>query len=80
MIAPLLKKIKQLLPLQWHYLVFLFVFIYSLINTSFSQTTVTYITTGSFTPPPGVTSIKVECWGGGGAGGGATGNPAAGGG
>ena len=80
MIAPLLKKIKQLLPIQWHYLAFLFVFINILTNTTFSQTTQTFTTTGSFTPPPGVTSIKVECWGGGGAGGGATGNPAAGGG
>ncbi|MFH1118384.1 MAG: PKD-like domain-containing protein, partial [Bacteroidota bacterium] len=40
----------------------------------------TYNANGTFTVPPGVTSITVECWGGGGAGGAGTGNPAAGGG
>ncbi|MBP7507648.1 MAG: hypothetical protein KA807_07500 [Prolixibacteraceae bacterium] len=43
-------------------------------NYSWGQTSPTiYNTTGShtFTVPAGVTSIKVECWGGGGAGGGA---------
>ena len=47
---------------------------------SFSQTAITFNSSGTFIPPAGVTSIKVECWGAGGAGGGATGNPAAGGG
>ena len=48
----------------------------------FSQTTSSYTTAGSFTwtAPCDVTSIQVECWGGGGAGGGATGNVSAGGG
>lgn len=40
----------------------------------------TYTSSSTWTCPPGVTQITVECWGGGGAGGGATGNPAAGGG
>jgi len=40
----------------------------------------TFTTSGTFKVPAGVTSITVECWGGGGAGGAATGNPAAGGG
>jgi hypothetical protein len=38
-----------------------------------AQTSQTFIATGTFTVPAGVTSIKVECWGGGGAGGGVTG-------
>ncbi len=42
--------------------------------------TQTFATSASWTCPPGVNSIIVECWGGGGAGGGATGAPAAGGG
>ena len=41
---------------------------------------VTYTSNGTFTVPAGVTSITVECWGGGGAGGAARGNPSAGGG
>ncbi|MCC7290086.1 LamG domain-containing protein [bacterium] len=40
----------------------------------------TYLQTGTWVAPDGVTSASVEVWGGGGAGGGATGNPAAGGG
>ncbi|AWI27107.1 choice-of-anchor D domain-containing protein [Flavobacterium pallidum] len=40
----------------------------------------TFSSTGTFTVPAGVTSIRVEAWGGGGAGGGATGAPSAGGG
>ena len=47
--------------------------------TAFTQTQPFY-SNGIFTVPAGVTSVTVECWGGGGAGGGATGNPAAGGG
>jgi hypothetical protein len=47
---------------------------------SFAQTTRTYNTSGTFTVPAGVTSIKVEVWGAGGGGGAATGNPSAGGG
>ncbi|HBE43384.1 MAG TPA: hypothetical protein DDW27_19725, partial [Bacteroidales bacterium] len=40
----------------------------------------TFTTSGTFTVPPGVTAITVECWGGGGAGGGTTANNARGGG
>jgi hypothetical protein len=36
-----------------------------------TTTTVTSAGTGTFTVPSGITSLKVECWGGGGAGGGA---------
>ncbi len=39
-----------------------------------------YTSSGTFTVPQGVTSITVECWGGGGAGGGARGKNSAGGG
>lgn len=46
--------------------------------------TIKFNASGTFTPPAGVTSVTVECWGGGGAGGGATksgtGNAAGGGG
>jgi hypothetical protein len=47
-----------------------------------ASTVVTYSTSGSYTwvAPPGVTSVSVEAWGGGGTGGPATGNPARGGG
>ncbi|MFH0865110.1 MAG: GEVED domain-containing protein [Bacteroidota bacterium] len=41
-----------------------------LFSNSFSQTTDTYTTNGSWVCPTGVTSVTVECWGGGGAGGG----------
>ncbi len=37
--------------------------------TGFSQTVITYDASGTFTVPAGVTSITVQCWGGGGAGG-----------
>jgi hypothetical protein len=40
----------------------------------------TFTTSGTWTAPDNVTSVTVECWGGGGAGGKATGNPAEGGG
>jgi hypothetical protein len=42
---------------------------------AFGQTVETFTTNGSWTCPEGVTSVTVECWGGGGAGGGARGNP-----
>lgn len=48
-------------------------------NSLFGQNR-TYTTNGTFTPPAGVTSIRVDLWGAGGNGGGATGNPASGGG
>ena len=41
---------------------------------AFSQTTVTLVTSGSWTVPLGVTSLSVECQGGGGGGGGASGS------
>jgi hypothetical protein len=40
----------------------------------FAQTSQTFTTNGSFTVPSGVTSLKVEVWGGGGGGGGSTSN------
>ena len=54
-------------------LTFLMVFLIFIVNYSLGQTSPTiYNTSGNstFTVPAGVTSIKVECWGGGGAGGG----------
>ncbi|KQB40480.1 beta strand repeat-containing protein [Flavobacterium aquidurense] len=44
-----------------------------IITYSWSQTTKTFLTSGSFTVPPGVTTISVQAWGGGGSGGGAVG-------
>lgn len=44
------------------------------------QTVTTYDASGSFTVPPGVTSVTVECWGGGGRGGSRTSNGRGGGG
>jgi len=43
-------------------------------DAAYSQTTVTLTTSGSWTVPAGVTSLKVETWGGGGGGGLAYGN------
>ena len=59
----------------------LFIFLF-LSGNLLAQTTQTFTTAGTqtWTAPIGVSSISVECWGGGGAGGGATGNPSAGGG
>ncbi|MCC6576060.1 MAG: hypothetical protein IT228_01855, partial [Flavobacteriales bacterium] len=34
-----------------------------------AQVSMTYTTSGSFTPPAGVTQVVVECWGAGGRGG-----------
>ncbi len=48
-------------------------------NLSMGQSQ-TFTSSGTFTVPPGVTSIIVECWGSGGAGGGTTSNRAKGGG
>jgi len=45
-----------------------------------AQTTNVYTTTSTFTPPAGVFSVTVQCWGGGGGGGGAAVNPSQGGG
>jgi hypothetical protein len=51
----------------------LFIFLLFLIQNCYSQVTVPYTTSGThtFNVPSGVTSVTVECWGGGGAGGGA---------
>ena len=60
--------------------------LFTLTANSASAVSQKFLTTGTFTPPAGITSITVECWGGGGAGGsaqkptGATGNAGAGGG
>ncbi len=55
------------------------VFLFSLFSLN-AQTVQTFTTSGSWTCPPGVTSIMVETWGGGGAGGGGAANPSVGGG
>ena len=49
-------------------------------ESGFGQASVTYTTSGIFMAPAGVTSVQVECWGGGGAGGGRTGSVGCGGG
>ncbi len=60
--------------------------LFTLTVNSASAVSQKFLTTGTFTPPAGITSITVECWGGGGAGGsaqkptGAAGNAGAGGG
>jgi hypothetical protein len=59
------------------FIIFLFFVSY---NVCGQTTTVAFTTTGTWTPPAGITSVTVALWGGGGAGGGATGNPATGGG
>ncbi|MFM1767592.1 MAG: hypothetical protein RJA22_121 [Verrucomicrobiota bacterium] len=43
-----------------------------LLPVSLPAVSVKFTSSGTFTPPAGVTNIIVECWGGGGAGGGAT--------
>lgn len=49
-------------------------FFLMLCSTAFAQTSQTFTTSGSFTVPSGVTSLKVEVWGAGGGGGGSTSN------
>jgi hypothetical protein len=46
-----------------------------MITYSWSQTTKTFGSSGTFAVPSGVTSISVQAWGGGGSGGGASGAP-----
>jgi autotransporter-associated beta strand protein len=46
--------------------------LFTLTANSASAVSQKFLTTGTFTPPAGITSITVECWGGGGAGGSAT--------
>lgn len=61
--------------------VLLVVFVVSLLMSNHaSAITDSFNSSGNWIAPPGVTSITVEAWGGGGAGGGATGRPAKGGG
>ena len=58
----------------WKHLTFLFMFMFAMLG-SYAQTNgVPYTTTGNgtWTCPAGVTSVTVECWGGGGSGGGLT--------
>ena len=62
---------KAFSPYWKNFLVFLF-FVFTTI--SFSQTTDTYTTSGSWTVPAGVTSATVEIWGAGGGGGGSNAN------
>jgi len=66
-----MKKITFCLKKNYLFVFFLLVFIPNLIQ---SQTVRTYTTSGSFVVPAGVTSVKVEAWGGGGAGGGVNGS------
>lgn len=54
--------------------------LFSVITNAQTVQTFTVVGSGSFTVPVGVTSIYVECWGGGGAGGNRTSNGVAGGG
>ncbi|WP_262916404.1 cytochrome c3 family protein [Aestuariivivens sediminis] len=44
-------------------------FFLGLFQTVYAQTTRTFTTSDTWTAPPGVTSVTVECWGAGGAGG-----------
>ncbi|WP_262916235.1 glycine-rich domain-containing protein [Aestuariivivens marinum] len=46
----------------------LFTFLFVLVQMSYAQTTETFTSDGTFTVPPGVTEITVECWGAGGGG------------
>ena len=57
--------------------VMLAICLYLAINQSFAQVSQTFSTVGttSFTVPAGISSLRVECWGGGGAGGGCTATP-----
>ena len=51
-----------------HRFALLLVVAMGLVAAAVGQVTVPYLATGSFTPPTGVTSVTVECWGGGGHG------------
>jgi len=67
-VATVLSNAKPAFKLLKRIIV-LFILIQGIIVSSFAQNTQTITTSGNFTIPAGVTSIKVECWGGGGAGG-----------
>ena len=56
--------------LQSSFFCFLYVILTALAINTTAQTVVTFPSTTTWTCPVGVTSIKVECWGAGGAGGG----------
>ena len=58
----------------------IFIIIFGVLYTGLYAQQIEYTTSGTFTVPQGVTSITVECWGGGGAGGGVKGKNSAGGG
>ena len=62
------------------FLLMLLIYLVFSMQHSFGQASQTFLTSGSFTVPAGVTALNIEVWGGGGAGGGATGNTSAGGG
>jgi len=83
MMTPLTKKIKHANQLKWKNLLVLIIVI-SVISFNYSvlaQTSpFTASASGTFTVPAGITSIKVECWGGGGGGGSRTSTGLAGGG
>ncbi len=71
----LLDHIKKPRPFSLFLVVFLLVFFtwqpISMINTPKAQATIqSFVTSGSWVAPTGVTSVLVEAWGGGGAGGG----------
>lgn len=76
-LGTLLKATKSNIILHF---VLLAVFVAGMATNAMAQVSQTFTATQSYTVPPGVTQLIVECWGGGGAGGGATGNPACGGG
>ena len=60
--------LSKLLPLyQCKVLIMLALFLFFFSQISFTQTAI-FTTSGSWTCPAGVTSVNVECWGGGGAG------------
>jgi len=67
---------KQFLPILKNNRVLLLavtgILLVTFTKESLAQTTQTFTSSGSFTVPAGATSIKVECWGAGGAGGGST--------
>ena len=60
-----MKRVLQLLLVA-------FLFLAGMPSLTYGQTTATFSTVGTttWTCPAGVTSVQVECWGGGGAGGG----------
>jgi hypothetical protein len=70
-----MEKTTLLAKKAYQFFIFLFLPV-----LGYSQTSIPYTSTTTWTCPTGVTQISIEAWGGGGAGGGATGYPSAGGG